>query len=196
MRWTRTAAMLLLVACGGGESPSGPGGVASVRMIAGAITLYPGQTELLSAAALDAAGAVVGSAGPPVWQSANASVVSVTPTGTVTALATGTADVTASFGSLTGTTRVSVIQAPLSATVSMPGLSFAPFKVFLRQGGTIAFEFPQTPHNVIFQQKAGVPSDIQTTSNVRLHRTFSTLGVFPYDCTLHPGMSGEVEVVP
>jgi len=25
-------------------------------------------------------------------------------------------------------------------------------------------------------------------------RTFSTKGVFPYDCTVHPGMSGQVEV--
>jgi plastocyanin len=83
----------------------------------------------------------------------------------------------------------------LNATVSMPGLSFTPFTTTIKRTGTVSFEFPQTPHNVIFAQVAGRPADIQVTSNVTVARTFNTLGLFAYDCTLHPGMKGEVNVV-
>ncbi|MGQ0766885.1 MAG: cupredoxin domain-containing protein [Gemmatimonadota bacterium] len=186
-----------LAACGGGEGgPTGSGGVASVRMVATTIMIFPGQTEQLAATPLDANGAQVAGAGNPIWRSSNTSVASVTAAGVVTGVTVGTTDVTASFGSVTGTTRVTVAAIPMTALVSMPGLTFTPFRTFIRRGGTVQFEFPQLPHNVIFASRAGAPADIQITSNVRLSRTFATAGLFPYDCTLHPGMSGEVEVVP
>jgi plastocyanin len=194
-RITLSLLLAALVGCGGGDGPTGGGGIASVRMVANSITLFSGQVEQLAATALDGAGQPVSGAGTPTWRSSNTTVVTVNTNGEVTALALGSSDVTASFGSVTGTTRVTVAPVPLTATVSMPGNSFTPFTTFLRRGGTVEFEFPQLPHNVIFTQKAGVPSDIQTTSNVRVTRTFGTVGLFPYDCTLHPGMQGEVQVV-
>ena len=81
---------------------------------------------------------------------------------------------------------------PVTATVSMPGFVFAPVTTRIAVGGTVRFEFPATPHNVIFDRITGAPADIQETSNQTISRTFAVAGTFPFDCTLHPGMSGEV----
>ena len=59
---------------------------------------------------------------------------------------------------------------------------------------TIAFDFPAEEHNVIFEAKPSVPANIPITSRRTVYRRFPAAGRFPYDCTLHPGMSGEVEV--
>lgn len=185
-----------MVACGGSDSPTGNSGVASVRMNASAIQLLPGQTEQLAATALDAAGNAVQGAANVTWRSGNTGIATVTSTGMVTAVAVGQTDISATIDGKAGTTRVTVGNAPTTALVSMPGLSFTPFTTVIRVGGSVTFEFPQLAHNVIFTPKAGVPADIQVTANVRIARTFGTAGLFPYDCTLHPGMKGEVNVVP
>ncbi|MGQ0648781.1 MAG: Ig-like domain-containing protein [Gemmatimonadaceae bacterium] len=192
-----TGALLTLTACSGGsDGPTGTSGVASVKMNANAISIFPGQTEQLTASALDGSGAAVAGAPAPTWRSANSSIATVSTSGVVTGVGLGQTDVTATIDGKVGTTRVTVGQAPLAVTVSMPGNSFAPFTSTIRLGGTVTFAFPQTPHNVIFTAKPGAPTDIQVTSNIRIGKTFNTLGTFPFDCTLHPGMSGEVVVVP
>jgi plastocyanin len=83
---------------------------------------------------------------------------------------------------------------PGAPVVSMPGFSFSPFTTTIAAGGTVVFDFPSEPHNVIFEQTSGAPADIQETANRRVSRTFGTRGTFPYDCTIHPGMSGVVIV--
>jgi plastocyanin len=79
-------------------------------------------------------------------------------------------------------------------TVSMPGFTFSPFTTTVGIGGTVIFDFPSEPHNVIFERRSGAPTDIQATTNRTVSRVFNLAGTFPYDCTLHPGMSGEVIV--
>ncbi|MBM4184952.1 MAG: hypothetical protein FJ207_12185 [Gemmatimonadetes bacterium] len=81
-----------------------------------------------------------------------------------------------------------------AAVVSMPGFSFVPFITAVKAGGSVNFDFPAEPHNVIFERTPGAPADIQRTSNRVVTRTFAVAGNFPYDCTLHPGMSGVVQV--
>jgi plastocyanin len=81
-----------------------------------------------------------------------------------------------------------------SADVYMPAFSFSPFTTAVRAGGKVVFDFPSEPHNVIFASVQGAPADIQATRNRRISRTFAAAGEFPYDCTLHPGMSGVVVV--
>jgi len=80
------------------------------------------------------------------------------------------------------------------AVVSMPGFSFVPFAATIKVGGIVEFDFPAEPHNVIFQRITGAPMDIQVVTNSVVRRTFNTAGTFPYDCTIHPGMSGTVLV--
>lgn len=82
--------------------------------------------------------------------------------------------------------------APTAATVSMPGFSFTPFTTTIAVGGVVTFDFPAERHNVIFVRIPGAPADIQPTQSVRIARPFPVAGTFHYDCTLHPGMSGEV----
>jgi plastocyanin len=79
-------------------------------------------------------------------------------------------------------------------TVFMPGFSFSPFVATIPVGGKVIFDFPAEPHNVIFDRLTGAPQDIQVVINTKVSRTFSVAGRFPYDCTIHPGMSGEVVV--
>lgn len=192
--WFVLAMSVALVACGS-DGPTNSSGVASVSMNANAIVLIPGQTEQLVATAKDAAGNTL-NAGNITWRSANTAIVTVNGSGVVTAVAVGQTDVTATIDGRVGTTRVTVGPVPTTARVSMPGLSFTPFTTIIKRGGTVTFEFPQLAHNVIFETRTGAPQDIQVTSNVNITRTFGTAGLFPYDCTLHPGMKGEISVVP
>jgi plastocyanin len=81
------------------------------------------------------------------------------------------------------------------AEVFTPGNTFSPFSTTIAVGATVKFNITGVPHNVIFvRTQAGAPADINVVSNVVVSRTFATRGTFPYDCTVHPGMSGQVVV--
>ena len=79
-------------------------------------------------------------------------------------------------------------------TVSMSTNTFSPFTTDILVGGTVIFDFPSDPHNVIFERKTGAPMDIQASTNRMVSRIFSLAGTFPFECTLHPGMEGQVVV--
>lgn len=107
----------LLAACGGGESPTGPQAVASVTIAppAGPIASL-GETLTLTAVAADGRGRPV--AGVPVsWSSSDASVATVTA-GVVTAVANGTAVITATAGAASGAVPVTVQQRVATVAVS------------------------------------------------------------------------------
>lgn len=189
---------LLLAACGGGgEGPTGGDGVASVSLNAPSLDMLVGRTEQLVATAKDAQGNTLASAPAAKWSSSNPSVAAVSSTGAVTALVIGAADVTATISGKSKSLRVTVTVAATTVTVNMPGLTFAPFRAIVRQGGTVNYVFPSLAHNVIYDRVAGAPADIPgQVSNATVSRAFSTAGLFQYHCSLHNGMDGEVEVVP
>lgn len=88
---------------------------------------------------------------------------------------------------------------PLTLDVFTPGLVFSPLTADIAVGGTVRFIMTEAPggegHNAIFDRiLAGAPLDIPILKDTTVSRTFNTVGTFPYECTVHPGMVGEVIV--
>ncbi|MEO7366563.1 MAG: hypothetical protein ABIZ36_01315 [Gemmatimonadaceae bacterium] len=83
---------------------------------------------------------------------------------------------------------------PGTVVVEMPGNSFSPFNSIVKVNGSVAFDFPGDEHDVTFVSKVGAPANIPVTKSKVVTRTFTTVGVFDYDCKVHPGMSGQVTV--
>lgn len=127
-RWQLALATLLAVAaCSGGTPtapppppppPPPPTPVATVLVQPEAVTLAPGQTTTLSATPRDAGGAPL-SGRTITWATGNASVATVSAAGVVTAVAAGSALISATSEGRTGTAQVT-IQAPVT-TVNLSG---------------------------------------------------------------------------
>jgi plastocyanin len=88
---------------------------------------------------------------------------------------------------------------PDTLDVFTPGNLFSPTSAEIRVGGTIRWRISESPdgrgHNVVFSGNApGKPADIPIVKGVTVPRTFSRTGTFPYTCTIHPGMDGDVVV--
>jgi len=191
-RWILSLCAVVTASCGGGDA-TGPATVKTVTVSSAVTTVVVGASAQFTATARDAEGSVV--TGTIEWSSSATSIATVQETGLVSAVGVGQATITAKIGGVSGSLALTVDPNPAgSALVTMPGLSFAPFTTTVNRGGTVIFEFPSVAHNVIFGAVNGAPTDIQTTANRRVSRTFNTVGTFPYDCNLHPGMSGVVVV--
>ena len=136
-------------------------------------------------------------AGTPTFSSGNAAVAGVGVDGTVTAVAAGTAQITASLSAggvtKTATTAVTVQVAAANAGVVTPTLAFQPGTVDVQAGGTVNWTFGSTPHTVTFTT-GGAPADVPELSSGSAARTFPTNGSFSYHCTIHPQMAGAVRV--
>lgn len=112
-------ASVFLSACGGGTSPNPPSpppvpppppppaAVASVSVAPGPITLIPEQTQTLTATVKDAAGNTL-SGRTVTWTSSAQPIATVTSGGVVTAVAVGTATITATSEGQSGTAQVTV----------------------------------------------------------------------------------------
>ena len=83
---------------------------------------------------------------------------------------------------------------PTPSDVYTPGNVFSPFSTVIAAGGTVRFNISGDQHNVIFSAVTGAPANVNVVQNIVVSRTFTTRGTFPYDCTVHPGMSGQVVV--
>ena len=117
---------LTLAGCGGSGSPTGPQSptepetpvATTVTLSSSAVALSAlGESEQLIAAVSDQNGAAMGAA-PVEWASSDSSLASVSSTGLVTAIASGTATITATSGSATESASVTVQQVPTSITLS------------------------------------------------------------------------------
>lgn len=49
-------------------------------------------------------------------------------------------------------------------------------------------------HNVTFAPATGSPTNVPDLATGSVSRSFTTVGTFGYQCTNHPGMSGQVVV--
>jgi plastocyanin len=203
-RLLAVVALLAVIGCGGDASGPGGSNVAEVAISAPTVNGLPrtaigvGDVIQLTATPKDQAGNELRNVSLR-WVSSLETVATVSPSGQVTGVSGGATVIQAivvgneeMFGSL-GIVVQGAGQA--AAVVNMPGDTFSPQTVTIRVNERVAFAFPARAHNVIFVKgRAGLPQDIQQTANVIVQRQFTTVGNFPYDCTLHPGMSGEVVV--
>lgn len=204
---SRTATLLIVagigVGCGGGDGPGpGPGEsvLTTVEVTPATATLFtvaPGNTVILAVVAKDQDGQTMTGAGSPTFSSDNGAVASVAGDGTVTALAAGTAGITASLTAAgvtkTGTTTVTAQAAPATAAVGTPSLAFSPATVDVSAGGAVTWTIGPITHNVSFTT-AGAPADVPDLQDGSAARTFPTNGAFGYRCTIHPQMTGAVRV--
>jgi len=85
-----------------------------------------------------------------------------------------------------------------AATVNAtPQIAFSPAQLTVTQGGTVTFAFGSVGHNVYFDNDpSGAPADIPgVNSNTNVDRVFGTVGVYTFNCHIHPGMRGTITVV-
>jgi len=76
--------------------------------------------------------------------------------------------------------------------------AFSPNYLQIAVGDTVRFNIVPASngegHDVTFDAKAGAPANIKVTLNGVLSRVFTARGTFHYNCFVHPGMSGDVQV--
>lgn len=73
--------------------------------------------------------------------------------------------------------------------------AFNPGTITIARTGTVTWvNNTGLPHNVTFMGAAGAPANIPSFTTGSTSRSFSTAGSFGYQCTNHPGMTGQVVV--
>jgi plastocyanin len=193
-------AAVVFTGCGSDDDPTPPATAVftTLEVTPAAPTVVVGFTTTLTAAAKDQNGTTM-SGLTTTYTSSDQTKATVTNAGVVSGVAAGTSQITATgtIGSVTKTQTVTatVGAAPTSATVAATsGSQFTPGNVVIARNGSVSWTFAIL-HNVTFAT-AGSPTNIPDTGTGSVSRTFATAGTFAYNCTIHPGMSGSVTVVP
>jgi plastocyanin len=174
------------------DAPTSTGAVVvSLTLNAPSNSIIVGATLQLTATLLDINGHEV-SDGSITWQSSATTIATVAPNGVVTGRGVGTARIRATSGSARDSVEVTVTTNTFD--VSTPGEVFSPAFLNVPVGATVRFLIYGSPHDVEFADVPGSPPDIPVVNNVTVARSFNVPGTFPYDCNVHPGMSGEIVV--
>ena len=188
------AATVAMMACGKDNPASPP--ILTIGLTAPKVTIAVGEPVQLTATARDVNGVTVSGA-KFTYTSSAPTIVNVNGDGRIIGVAAGSASITAASGGVTSPPLTIAVTATAGvAVVTMTNNTFTPFTSTIRVGQTVAFDFPPLAHNVIFANRTGKPADIAATQSETVTRVFGTAGTFPFDCTLHPGMSGQVIVNP
>jgi plastocyanin len=205
MRKARVLAVAALVAfagCSGGGDGGGSTGptpvFTSLSVTPANVSVVVNGTQNLTVSAKDQNGATM-SGLSSTFQSNDVSVATVTSAGVVTGVAAGTTTITVNgtVGTTTKSQTVNVTVSTPGSTASVAattGNAFDPSSVTITANGTVTWNFGGVAHNVTFNNGVPQGGNIATTSNSSASRTFPTPGTYPYHCTIHSGMSGEVIV--
>ncbi|GHV92586.1 hypothetical protein AGMMS50268_30890 [Spirochaetia bacterium] len=188
-----------------GDSPNSMEGVGSIAVTPKTLSLNIGQSSALSVAVLPANAAAV------AWTSANPGIATVDPvTGTVTAAALGTVQITAGRGELSDTCTVTVLNSPialvtdldLSAKVSAPVKAGTPVTTAINAAqytGTVAWKMSDGTTPVSGNFAAGQVYKALVTLSAKPGYTFSGVGTNSFthtDATAvsSPANSGTVTI--
>lgn len=177
---------------------AGPATFTSVRLAPASASLQVGATAQLTATPLDQNGTAMAGLPAASYSSDNAAVATVSAGGLMTAVAAGSAVVTASItsGGVTHTATSAVtVTAQAGVTVTTPNNTFSPSSVTIAPGGAVTWQFSGATHNVTFSGPGPTGGNIpdQAPGN-SVARTFATAGTYAYQCTRHSGMTGSVLV--
>ena len=200
------AGLLLLAGCGGGgavaSSAASDPTLSSVGLSARTVTIAVGGTFQLHASPKDQFGLPMSTDVALTYTTSNAAIATVDGTGLVTAVAPGTATVTASATvdgvTQTSSCEVTVELAPLPGTgtiISTAGFAFSPSTVTIAVNDSVSWRFVEAPHNVTFAGIAPSAGNVPTQQpGALVTRVFSAAGTYSYECSLHSGMRGQVVV--
>jgi plastocyanin len=76
--------------------------------------------------------------------------------------------------------------------------AFSPSFLTIKAGDTVVFHITKAPdgdgHDVTFDATPGAPANIKVTLTGDISRVFNTRGTFHYNCFVHPGMTGDIQV--
>jgi len=207
LRALGVGALLVAAACGGGGGDGGTTNppptqtLGEIRPSVTSLALNAGQSATITVTAINTSGGTITNAGTPTFTTQSATVAEVNAQGVVFGVAAGTTSIaiSLSFGGITKTASVTVVVTGTlgtSATVAAGSAAntFQPQIVGVARGGTVTWSFAAVEHNVTFSGGGGAPANIPNATNTTVSRTFGTAGNFPYDCTLHAGMTGTVIV--
>lgn len=106
-RWLFAPVLFLAVASACEESPVDLPEATTVQVAPAALSLFVGESGEVDAQVLDQRGRVLQDANV-VWASASPEVARVSPNGQVTAMSAGTAEITGTYGGVTGVVTVTV----------------------------------------------------------------------------------------
>jgi plastocyanin len=87
-----------------------------------------------------------------------------------------------------------VLPQTASVEASSTANTFSPSQVTIAKGGTVTWTIGTRRHNVTFFANPSAPTNVESNTNTTASRTFTAAGSFPYNCTLHAGMTGIVIV--
>ena len=80
-------------------------------------------------------------------------------------------------------------------TVAVLDNSFAPRTVTIQVGGGVLWTWNgNAPHNVVFAPASGIDGSPVLNTPAQFEVRFNNPGTYPYECTLHGGMTGTVIV--
>ncbi len=113
------ATIIAMAACSSSPSGPSPTAVVSVGLAPSTVTLAVGRTQQLAATPSNYAGAPI-TGKSAVWSSSSTAVATVSPSGLLTAVAAGTATISATIDGKSGSASVTVITLPVATVTLAP----------------------------------------------------------------------------